>query len=190
VRASRPAVGLLIVVTLFGCADEPAPTSTSTASAESAEPTSDGAGEPTTPNELPAEAVEDSKAGAEAFVRHYLEALSDGYNHKTVTDIRTHALQACVTCHDWASSYADTIKRGGKIVSGDATWQVGDVLVSGCQAGAKAEVGALVTIGKHTFTASATAKPVTRPEVKFLFKFVVVRQDDSWAVKEMSESQA
>ncbi|TDE12199.1 DUF6318 family protein [Jiangella asiatica] len=174
------------MMTLVGCADEPAETSTSTANTGSAEPTSDDDGEPTT---APAEAGEDSEAGAEAFVRYYLEALSDGYNHLAVGEIRAHALEACVTCHEWADAYAGTMEQGGTIVSGDATWRVGEIVVSSYEAGANAEVSASVTIGEHTFTESATATPVARPEVTFHFEFVVVRQDDSWAVEEMAESQ-
>lgn len=196
-RATVPAACLLAVLTLFGCEDTPQGGSlpagsdeeaTSTPSPETEEPTDET--EPTTPPapELPDEASEDSEAGAEAFARYYVALLSHGYGNGDVADLRAQTLESCETCLEYADAYAETGEKGGEIVKGDATWQVGDLIVVNYQPGESARVGVNVTIDEHTLTESADATPIARPESRFIFTFILTRQEESWVIEQMTQA--
>lgn len=199
-RASIPAACLLAVLTLVGCDDTPqggtleptgaGETTTSARTDSPSEPDTTEPSEPETPPvpTIPAEAAEDSKQGAEAFVRYYIQLLSHGYSYGEVEDLRAVTLDSCEMCLEYADAYAETAQKGGQIVDGDATWQIGDLIVVNHEPGKGARVGVNVTIGKHTLTESADATPIERPESRFIFTFILSRQEESWAVELMTQA--
>lgn len=110
---------------LSGCSDdEPTPefsddvTASSTAADPSTTPVTESS--PTAPVEpaLPAEAEEATKAGAEAFVRYYVELIDFAQASGDVRGLTDAASRSCGTCSAGARSIERIHERGGRIAGG------------------------------------------------------------------------
>jgi hypothetical protein len=74
-----------------------------------------------TPPALPAAAKKNTKAGAIAFVRHYVEVLNYAQESGDVEAIRELSSTACETCKSVAGVISDLYERGGTVKGGERT---------------------------------------------------------------------
>lgn len=120
-RSSRVVALVLIGAMLAGCsggeADEPAdPLSSSTPSSSDATPADDPSSDVP---ELPDVAQENTLAGAEAFIRHYIELLNYASHTGDTDALEAVSDQDCAGCSHYADLYKETYSRGGFYKKGE-----------------------------------------------------------------------
>lgn len=71
---------------------------------------------------LPARAEQDSPAGAQAFVRHWVDALNHAGATGTTDYLRSLSADSCTTCDRLATGIEDLYGKGGRLQSDG--WQV------------------------------------------------------------------
>ena len=112
--AGLAAAGLL----LSGCggdSPEPKPLPKESKSSPSSSPTP-------TPPEMPAAAKKKTKAGAEAFVEHYVQLINYAGESGSTRGLQGLSLSTCVKCKALADGIAKIYANGGRIVGGG--WKV------------------------------------------------------------------
>lgn len=67
---------------------------------------------------MPEEAKEDSKAGAEAFVRHFIAVLNNAQSTGDTGPLRQLATKACTSCSRVISAIGKVYSTGGRISGG------------------------------------------------------------------------
>ena len=105
-------------VLLSGCggdSPEPKPLPKDSKSSASASPSA-------TPPVMPAAAKKKTKAGAEAFVEHYIEVVNYAGESGSTRELQTLSLNTCVKCKALADGIAKVYSDGGRIVGGG--WKV------------------------------------------------------------------
>ena len=90
-----------------------------------AEPTEEA--EADEPPEMPAEAMEQTEAGAEAFVAHYLETLNDARKSGDTERLTALAAESCESCANFEASAQDGSER-------PLEFRVGEGLIAGSSA--------------------------------------------------------
>lgn len=117
-------VGVVVVVACLvaGCTpDEPDPTSTASV------PTTSTTTEPTTSTptvavpELPEAATVGDAAGAEAFVKHWVDVLNYAYATGDTEPVQELSLPVCELCSETVTEIEDAYGPGGHIEGGVAT---------------------------------------------------------------------
>lgn len=109
---------------------DPAPTTASPTTELS--PTTD---EVSGPPEMPDEAREYSEAGAEAFVRHYVELLNYSTQAPESGLLEPYGLDSCQSCANLAGLSADMIERGERLAGPLLEIRSIHALTSGTQTG-------------------------------------------------------
>lgn len=113
------ATAALVLSGLAGCSgDDPQPKMASPDSSSAAgSPTPTGPAEPT----LPAEAKEPTKAGAEAFVRHYWAIANFAQSTGDVETFSELGSDTCAGCRGGVDSIRRAYEAGGRMIGGDIT---------------------------------------------------------------------
>jgi hypothetical protein len=146
--AAAAATSLALLITASGCGgdDPPAPkaepTNTQTTPAASSSPT---------PPVLPAAAKADTKAGAKAFVRHFINVMNFAGNNGQTETLRALYARTCARCEGIADGIDRTYSRGGSIDGG--TWVVETLKAYGDTNGLT-YLDAVVRYGPQSFRAT------------------------------------
>jgi len=175
--------GALTVGLVVSCSAEagpraaPTPSVTSPATT-STEPTPDASPKPD-PVEprLPAAAKANTRAGAEAFVRYYIDLLNYAANTGDTRALRAAAAR-CPGCSDYAALYEKTYEAGGYFR--DPGWRPFSVLSR--LEGDAWTVLVQVKAPAVTYVKKAGAKPRRGERDVYALRFEVTRQHDAWSV--------
>ncbi|MDP3967997.1 MAG: DUF6318 family protein [Nocardioides sp.] len=156
-RALTAAVASLAL--LAGCSDNPEPAPLDADSSPSASPSADAA------PEMPDEAKENTPEGAEAFVRHYFEALSVAFSTGETDQVSTLARRECSGCTAITSEIESIYKDGGRVEGG--RWAAQRVQVADVGGSSDVPVTVLISLGRSTVThkkgaEATTSKPTER----------------------------
>jgi mono/diheme cytochrome c family protein len=122
-------VAVVLAVALAGCNDDPEPNipdPTTSAQSTSTSPTT-STPTPTGPTEpaVPEAATHHSDAGAEAFVRYWVELINYGQATGDADTLESVMDSRCAGCHGILSAIRDPYASGGHIEGG--TWIVGNL---------------------------------------------------------------
>lgn len=141
------AAGALVCALLLtsGCGGD---SSSSSEKTPSPSPRSASASTTPTPSApaLPEAATKNTKAGAIAFVRHYVRLINHAQATGDVGALRTASAKKCVSCRDAMQSIEELYDSGGHLEGGD--WRSGRALASRNASGWLVTVR--VTYGKQT----------------------------------------
>jgi len=159
----------------------PSPTTPSTS-----EPTREPTNKPTGPSEpeLPATAKAESRAGAEAFVRYYIELLNFAGRTGNTTELKRHA-SGCTSCENLASAFRRTYEQGGSYDT--QGWRVYSQFTVPGSNGAWASL-LEVRQTPMTWIRKAGAEPEQFPAKRLNLRFEVKRLSDRWSVTELTET--
>lgn len=120
---SLPAVALAAALVLAGCsdgADADADGGGTPTSPAATEPSGDPSGTPVVQApSLPVEAREQTEAGAEAFVRYYVELMNYGQASGDASPLEAVSAQECGACSGFISTVDDVYVDGGAVEGGE-----------------------------------------------------------------------
>ncbi|RLV56900.1 hypothetical protein D9V41_03785 [Aeromicrobium phragmitis] len=167
------------VLLLAGCSGAPPdeqPTPTATASPTHAPPT------------MPELALDDSPAGAEAFVRHYIDVLNYAALTGDTSTLEELSSPECDGCRSYVDSIVETYRSGGYIR--DESWRVEDVESESVEAGV--DVFAQVHVSAATFRESreSTEKASTPYRDSLRLTVSMTGDGDQWRVLAFVRSKA
>lgn len=116
---SLPAAALAAALVLAGCSDG-ADADGTPSSPAATEPSSDPSGTPVVEApSLPAEAGEQTEAGAEAFVRHYVDLMNYGQASGDASPLEAVSAPGCGACSGFISTVDDVYAEGGAVEGGE-----------------------------------------------------------------------
>ena len=133
---------------------------------------------------MPALARENSEAGAEAFVRHFIEVLNDSQWDGETQAVLDLSAPTCTNCHNMAEAIQDIKNAGGSFEGGllvahalTTTFGKDKTIVS---------IESEFTEGSVTLERSAKPKhlPASRKELHFDLTYSA--QENSWVVDEIA----
>ena len=163
-------------------------TSTSGSSRSSPSPTpttrsSNSPAEPAQPPAMPALAKDDSRAGAKAFVRYYVDIINYGYLSGDATALLKLGAKTCAVCSALARNVDQISNRGGEQVGGQWSVKTLNPIASGSESLeifiAKVEVAK----GRSRATRTSPAKPI-KPSASF-YEIHVSWTGSSWTTQDL-----
>lgn len=180
VTAALGGVGLVVGL-LSACSDsEPRsqpPTSAPTSSETTETPPSSEPSPTPTPPPLPAQAKEDNKAGAKAFVAWYLDAVVYSANTGDVALLRQFS-EECSGCEDYASFFEKVYGNGGYLRG--VRWTPVSWAIT--QGDTTTRVLVAIRAAKATFRQSAGGDIKVNEAYDDAFVFELSRRDSMWGV--------
>lgn len=169
---------------------EAAPTSSVTTSVPPTTPTTDPTDDPTDDPEgpvepaLPAAARAPTRAGAEAFVRYYIDLLN--YAGATGdTDAFEAAAKGCDSCANLAQNFRDTYENGGYYKT--RGWRV-ETLFASVAGNLSSTAVAQVKETRITWRESEDARIRHLPADRVSLRFSMSRSDGSWQIRRFTRS--
>lgn len=102
-------------------ADESPSQSTAPTSTDPTDPTSAATADTPEAPELPTDATQQTEAGAEAFVRHYIELINYAQSTGDGAPLSDLSAQSCSVCQSFASRSDSLYAEGGRSEGGDFT---------------------------------------------------------------------
>jgi hypothetical protein len=190
----KPMVALVTVVllggALAGCTDSeasPPETPSSSTSAPSSPPTT---AKPTEPVEtaaevppVPAMALKPTKAGANSFVRYYIDLVNYARKTGNSAPLLDHAA-GCQGCSNFADLYQRTYAADGYFRG--AGWSVRTSIP--LDYGKDYQVLAVIDVASGKYRESAVAQVEKMREKELQFRFVVSRDSEGWLIHEMQST--
>ena len=180
-----------LTVAVISCSAEAdpqtAPTSLSTpTSAPTSTPTAEATDDPNAPVEpvLPAGAEADSRAGAEAFVRYYIELLNYAGLTGDVAELRQQAAD-CLSCDSLVDTFRQTYADGGRYETNG--WQIESQFTV---RDAEADWASLLEVrqSETTWIAEAGAEPKRYEPKQLHMRFLIKRLDRGWAIVRFTQT--
>lgn len=129
---------------------------------------------------MPAAAKEHTKAGAVAFVKHYVQALNAAMSTGETAAVQRLAAPSCRSCANVVGQIRDIYTHGGHSKGG--RWKVLRATAAERQPPQTALVYALVQFEPQVLFRTGDARPRRYPGGKQLFNFRL-RFNDGWAVE-------
>ncbi len=135
---------------------------------------------------LPPEAQQDSRKGAVAFVRHYIELLNYAQATGHVDGVVALSSTACDDCDVITKRLAKLYQDGGRISGGALAVEEIDARRNAAENGWTLLVR--VSSGEQTVYETGDAAPKTLPGGRRSMSFFVVRDGSDWKVKQWSRA--
>jgi hypothetical protein len=176
-RLAIIALGLVLV--LASCGGDPVADPTSTPSRPmSTVPT---------PPAMPAAAKANTKAGAIAFVRYYVETLDFAVSTGDVSSLRAAADSGCASCAD-VEKGLEGIYNSGATISG-GLWTIDHVVDARPNEAIKGwTLTALIRYGKQTIVRKPPETSKSTGEGTHVVSFRVSNRDGDWKVQQWSRA--
>lgn len=140
-----------------------------------------------TPPPLPDAARKDTKAGAVAFVRHYVELINYAQATGDVGSLEKASSQDCDSCAAIAAKARAIYGAGGHVSGGAWRTKPGHTLRNGSVDGWT--VDALVRYGPQDLVESAGASPRHLNGGATTFTFIISGRHGQWRVEDFTRSQ-
>lgn len=168
---------------LTGCGPDAKPTAPGTPTPSTVTPTPKPTPKPLeqVAPVLPEAAKADTKAGAVAFVRHYVNAVNHAMQTGDVAYLRSLSRAGCDSCHAIETAIAKIERHGGRSRGGE--WRIAKIVSVFQNSSVLGWLAiAQVQVGRHLVWPTNAAKPLTVPAESRLFNFQVGRTSDRWEV--------
>ena len=172
------AAGLVVAVMAFaGCTDEPEPRFQEPSDTPSAsDPTSSAAAEPE-----PWE--EKSKAGAEAFVQHWIETFNESIVSGETAGLATLSANGCVSCRNVILRTQKIYRRGG--FNETKGWRVTQLALTPGQPLAQPTVALRVVRSAERYQESDEGPVLRNPASTATYKAELRWRDAQWLMDEL-----
>jgi hypothetical protein len=108
---------------------------------------------------MPALAREQSRAGAKAFVRHYIELINYAWASGRTDELKALAAASCAVCRKSALSIEHVFTAGGSKTDGE--WSVSAIAVLPTEPLQQPVVDAAISIAAGSLKESASSAPVS-----------------------------
>jgi hypothetical protein len=138
------------------------------------------------PPVLPAAARENSKAGAVAFARHFVEVVNFSTVFGNTDRLNRTSLRSCVSCRNIAEAIADVYGAGGHVKGGELTVTGFSVLPS---ARDMWTVGIEVKTDRQLIQSSANSKPRFVKGGSYSLTLDVRRIGEAWRIARMERAR-
>jgi len=135
---------------------------------------------------MPAEAKGTSARSAEAFVRHYIEAVNYGLKTGDVSAIRKLSEPDCSSCSAVAASIDDVYKRGDRLVG--KGWDVKGVAPVANQPRLRPVLQVSVFINPQTKVSGSGKQRENRSGGRKLMVFDLASTNGNWLVSQWEQS--
>lgn len=182
---TRLTMALLIgLLTLAGCGGDPSATPSpdaSTTASATPSPTAEPA------PEMPAAATKRTKAGAIAFVRHYITLSNRAVTTGEVAALRRLSTPECASCSNLMNETTALYAAGGSIRGGDLIPRTLSVPDQGFHP-AEATVDVVGDVAPQLIVRRAGAPAERVKKAKVFFTYLLQRDDETWKVSGFSSA--
>ena len=178
----RSIIGFALLLVVAGCGGDPQASPALTPSTPAASPVS------TTPSPpvMPEAAKANTKAGAIAFVRHYIEVFNFAQTTGSATDLSGLSSQRCDECTAAIDALEHIYGSGGHIEGGALTPRA--IAAEHNRAEDMWVVLAQIDSGPQSVASSATSSPMNLPGGRRSMSFSVIQEHGGWKVRAWSRA--